>query len=412
MGGHHTQKSAVRCILALLLLCHPTVAEEMHPLDPLGSWTFTWGGYVHVAYRWIDQPSNFNLTGKNNGFQLEQARLGANVQYKNMLAVRISFEGASEDRINQSFPGGSLTARLRDAYITFAPWVYIRASIGQLLTPWDLDSMRSAAELPFVTYSVPVEGVQPGEGRAVRGMGQDRNIGISLHSGDIHLGHGNAAASLRYSLFVGNGNGQNQVLNDNNLPAIFARAEFAFWGRRGIPPEGIQPMRARTDGPLPWLNLGLAVQWNPRTAGNPPDLINETDTGAAADIIVAGYGVDLEAGLLYIRTSHDTLTAIPDVEKLGWWAHLRFTIPRIPVEITPGYRIASYAPRAHLATGVGPVDAQRDADLALLYHTFGLTVRPTHTFPMHLTVNYTLTQESGPNVLSNDRVEADVVAVF
>jgi hypothetical protein len=31
---------------------------------------------------------------------------------------------------------------------------------------------------------------------------------------------------------------------------------------------------------------------------------------------------------------------------------------------------------------------------------------------MHLTVNYTLTQESGPNVLSNDRVEADVVAVF
>src|SRR5262245_22717478 len=53
MGGHHTQKSAVhiRLLLATLLLCHAAVAEEMHPLDPLSSWTFSWGGYVHVAYR-------------------------------------------------------------------------------------------------------------------------------------------------------------------------------------------------------------------------------------------------------------------------------------------------------------------------------------------------------------------------
>jgi hypothetical protein len=382
----------------------------MHPIGSLSSWTFTWGGYVHVAYRWIDQPQNYNLTGKNNGFQLESARLGANVEYKNQLAVRISFEGASEDRINQSFPGGTLTARLRDAYITWAPLVYVRASIGQMQTPWDLDSMRSNSELPFVSYSVPVEGVQPGEGRAVRGMGQDRNIGLSLHSGDIHLG---SQASMRYSLFIGNGNGQNQILNDNNLPAIFGRLEFAFWGGRGIPDQTIGPMRARTDGPLPWFGLGVAAQWNPRTTGNPPDLINETDTGAAADLIAAFYGVDLEGGLLYLKTTHDTLSAVPDVEKFGWWAHLRYTLPRIPVEIAIGYRIASYAPRAHLQTSAPtPAEAAFDDNQALLYHTFGVTVRPTRTFPMHLDLNYTITQEKGPNALDNDRVEADVVAVF
>jgi hypothetical protein len=241
-------------------------------------------------------------------------------------------------------------------------------------------------------------------------MGQDRNIGLALHSGDIHLG---SMASMRYELFIGNGNGQNQVVNDNNLPAIFWRAEFAFWGKRGIPADSIQPMRARTDGAiLPVFGLGLAAQWNPRTTGNPPDLINETDVGTAADLIVALFGIDLEAGLLYIKTTHDTLSAIPDTEKFGWWAHLRYTIPRIPVEITPGYRIASYSPRAHLSTSVSPDEAQRDGDLSLLYHTFGLTVRPTRSFPMHLDVNYTITQESGPNVLNNDRVEADVVAVF
>jgi hypothetical protein len=397
-------------LIGLLLLPQTANADEFQPLNLSDNWKLTWGGYVHVAYRWIDQPQNFNLVGRNNGFQLEQARLGANVQYKDKLAIRVSFEGASEDRINQSFVAGTLTARLRDAYITWAPLKYIRASIGQMVTPWDADSMRSGAYLPFVSQSLPVEGVQPGEGRAVRGMGQDRNIGLAIHSGDIGLGK---ALSLRYEIFVGNGNGENQVVNDNNLPAVFGRLELAVWGNRGLPPDQIGPMRSRTDSDhRPWFNLGIAAQWNSRTTGNPPDLINETDAGAAVDAGAWFFGVDLEGGFLYIKTTHDTLSAVPDVERLGWWAHLRYTIPRIPVELTIGYRVASYSPRAHLSTSVPAVDAQRDSDLDLLYHTFGLSVRPTRDFPLHFDVNYTITTEQGPNVLSNDRVEADVVAVF
>jgi hypothetical protein len=374
------------------------------------NWSFTWGGYVHVAYRFIQQPTNYNLAGKNNGFQLEQARLAANVQYKDVLAIRVSFEGASEDRINQSFPGGTMTARLRDAYITWSPLRALRVSIGQMVTPWDLDSMRSDAELPFVSRAVPVEGVQPNEGRALRGMGQDRNLGLALHSADLRLG---SLASVRYELFVGNGNGENQLLNDNNKPAVFGRLELAFWGARGLPADGINPLRARTDvEPKPIVGLGLAGQYNPRTTGNPPDLIDETDAGVAADLIASFYGVDLQGGILYIRTTHDTLAATPDVERFGWWAHLRYTLPKIPVELTLGYRIASYAPRAHLSTSVLPMQDQVDANLALLYHTIGLTIRPTRTFPLHLDVNYTFTEERGVNVLDNDRFEADVVAVF
>jgi hypothetical protein len=409
---HRTLAALAAAALFFAALASPAAAEELGELTELStSWALTWGGYVHAAYRWIDQPKNYNLAGKNNGFQLEQARLGANAQYKNVLAIRVSFEGASEDRINQSFPGGTMTVRLRDAYITWSPLRrYLRISIGQMVTPWDLDSMRSDAELPFVSRAVPVEGVQPNEGRALRGLGQDRNLGIALHSGDIPLG---AWLSTRYQIFVGNGNGQNQLLNDNNLPAVFGRVELSLWGRRGPPPDFIEPMRARTDRrPLPLVSLGLAVQYNPRTTGNPPDLIDETDSGVAADLVAAFYGVDLEGGLVYLKTTHDTLAATPDVEKFGWWAHLRFTIPRIPVELTPGYRIASYAPRAHLSTNPVAGEAQRDADLALLYHTIGLTVRPTRTFPLHLDINYTFTGERGVNVLDNDRFEADVVAVF
>jgi hypothetical protein len=304
-----------------------------------------------------------------------------------------------------------LTPRLRDAYVTYAPLRALRVSLGQMITPWDLDSMRSDAELPFVSRAVPVEGVQPHEGRATAGMGVDRNLGISIHSGDIGVG---TMLSGRYSLFVGNGNGQNHILNDNNLPAIFGRVELAFWGSRGLPRDVVAPMRSPVDGDRkPIVTIGGAFQYNPRTVGTPPDLINETDTGGAVDVAVLLYGVELQGGFLLVKTTHDTLTSTPDLERSGWWAHLRYTIPKIPVEITPGYRIASYAPRSHLTVSAPtPADAQLDDDLGLLYHTFGVTVRPTHDFPMHITINYTVTNERGANSIDNDRFEMDAIAVF
>lgn len=375
-------------------------------------WKLDIGGYAHISYRWVQQPENYTLAGRNSGFQLNQARVLASVQYKNKLAVRVSFEGASEDRVNQSFAVGELTARLRDAYITWAPLRALRFSVGQMVTPWDLDSMRSDAELPFVTRSVPVEGVQPTEGFTTRGMGTDRNLGISIHSGFIPLG--SQKASFRYAVFAGNGNGQNKVLNDDNIPAVFGRAEFAYWGQKGLPLDRVTPMYAVTDDwHRPVLNLGLAGHWNPRTAGNLPDLIRETDIGAAVDLLACFYGVELQGSVLYVRTQRDTLTQSPDLERFGWWAHARFTLPKIPVAITPGYRIGSYSPRAHLLVEAAtPADAETDAQYGLLYHTVGLTVRPTRTFPLKIGASYTFTGEKEPNVLANDRFEADIVAVF
>lgn len=375
------------------------------------NWSFDLSGYIHAAYRWIEEPQNYNLAGRNNGFQLQQARVIASAQYKGVLAARVSVEGASEDRLSQSFPGGQLTTRLRDAYLTWAPLRAFRISIGQMVTPWDLESMRSDAELPFVSRSVAVEGVQPTEGYTTRGLGADRNIGISIHSAFIGLG-GNS--SFRYAVFAGNGNGQNQLLNDNNIPALYGRIEFAFWGKAGLPADRITPMYSVTDDfHRPILSLGLAGQWNPRTVGNLPDLIKETDVGGAADLVFHLRGLELQGGVLYVKTTRDTLAAIPPLERFGWWAHLRYSLPRIPLQITPGYRVGSYAPRAHLATTAAtPEDERVDASLNLMYHTFGVTVRPRWRFPVHAGVAYTLTTEKIPNDLKNDRVEVDIVAIF
>jgi hypothetical protein len=328
-----------------------------------------------------------------------------------MLAARISLEGASEDRLAQSFPGGQITARLRDAYVTWAPSRFFRLSVGQMITPWDLDSMRSDATLPFVSRAVPVEGVQPHEGIARNGLGLDRSLGISLHSSHMPLG---TMASARYALMLANGNGQNQLLSNTNTPAFYGRVEFAFWGPDGLPPDRFAPMRAVTDeAHRPIVSVGLAVQYRPRTGGNVPDLIRETDTGAAADLVFNYVGIDLQAGLLYVRTAHDTLSSTPDTEQFGWWAHLRYEIPKIPIEITPGYRIASFSPFAHQRVPApSEATARLHADFDLVYHTIGFTLRPGRTFPVHLALDYTFTNEKGANVLDNDRFEADVVAVF
>jgi hypothetical protein len=394
----------------------PPLVPTSHPALPTllptaSNWNVQWGGYVHAAYRWIEEPQNYALAGRNNGFQLEQARLMLNVQWKWVLAARVSVDGATEDRLTQSFPGGQLTTRLRDAWIIWSPLRALRISIGQQVTPWDLDSLRSDAELPFVTRSVAVEGVQPSEGFTTRGLGSDRNIGISIHSGFIGLG-GNT--SLRYSVFAGNGNGQNQILNDNNIPAIFGRFEFAYWGAQGLPADRVAPIYSVTDDfHKPIINIAVAGQWNPRTVGDLPDLMRETDAGAAADIAAFWHGVEVQGGVIYLKTSRDTLTAVPDLERFGWWAHARYTLPRIPVAITAGYRIGSYSPRAHLRTAPElQSDRDFDASFDLMYHTVGVRVRPTRRFPMHFGANYTFTGEQGANVLNNDRFEADVVAIF
>lgn len=377
----------------------------------LSGWRVALSGYIHASYRWISEPQNYTLVGRNNGFQLPQARLVADVQWQQRLAARVSVEAASEDRLSQSFPGGQMNTRLRDAYITWSPLRELRVTVGQQVTPWDLESMRSDAELPFVSRSVAVEGVQPTEGFTTRGLGSDRNLGISLHSGFIPLGRG---TSFRYSLFAGNGNGQNQLLNDNNIPALFGRVELAYWGQGGLPQDQVRPMFAIADDfRKPVLNIGLASQWNPRTVGNLPDLMRETDAGVAVDLALALLGFELQGGFLYVRTSRDTLNGVPDLERMGFWGHLRYTIPRLPVQITPGYRISSYAPRAHLGTQApSELDARFDASYTLLYHTLGVFLRPTRTFPLHGSLGYTFTGEQEPNVLHNDRFEANVVLIF
>ena len=114
----HAQGYGDRSVLRKL---EPTAQAKLHRLHRLPpksragpalprfrSGTLIWVA-ICAAYRWIEEPQNYNLAGRSNGFQLPTSA-GERNSVQNMLAARISVEGASEDRLNQSFPGGRLTA--------------------------------------------------------------------------------------------------------------------------------------------------------------------------------------------------------------------------------------------------------------------------------------------------------------
>src|ERR1700694_3388990 len=56
---------AVAAFVAALAPFAASADEFSSPLET-SNWVFTWGGYVHAAYRWIEQPKNYNLVGRNN----------------------------------------------------------------------------------------------------------------------------------------------------------------------------------------------------------------------------------------------------------------------------------------------------------------------------------------------------------
>jgi len=418
---------------AIALLCSTAPAFGDEPAHPPGDATPTtartiehthehgqsiaglqldWDGYTRVVYRHVQQAKDLQLVGRTNGFELGDARIGVDARFGETLVARLSIEAASEERRGQNLPSGRLFARARDAYVTWAPAHALQVSAGQMISPFSIDAMRSSGQLPFVRRSVSTEGVQPGEGLVAQGMLVDRNLGVALHSGDILLGTGKS--SVRWGVLFGNGNGQNESLNDNNALGVFGRVEYSHWGAHRKPEPYIGPMRARSARAKPIFNLGLGGLWNKRSVGDLPDLLSETDIGAAADLGFNAKGIDVEAGGQYIKTTYSSLPSQVPQERLGWWAHVLYTIPGLGFDLVPGYRIASYAPRAHLMEGKDIASAAKayDESLALLYHTIGVMARPLHGLPVELKLNYTIASENKERAIDNNRLEAEALVRF
>lgn len=335
-------------------------------------WEYGAYGFLRLAYDYTQTDDHYDFVGRNNGFVLDGARVGVQVRRKDHhLVARVSVEGAADPQVSPNTPIGTLNVRLRDAFLRWDPWSFVGIQAGQFKAPFQDEELRGAQDFMFASRSVGVAGVPSGRGFQTSGIQLDRQLGVML-SPERRIG---GDVGVAYYLMLMNGNGQNQLLDDNGKPGFVARTEVGW---------------------LEYVRAGAALFYNARRVGAPPNLYDEDDLGLTADLTARFKGAEVAGTFTRLRTVYPTVGTGARVQ-LAYTIQgaYRFDVPG--VWIAPGYRYAYFHPWQDGG-------AKGFEVYALRYHTAG--VRLGHrTLPIQAWLNYTFTVEDADRRLDNDRLE-------
>lgn len=350
----------------------PSQPGPQPPDHPKNPWELSLFGYLRAGYDFTFKDSRYAFVGRNNGFILDSARVGVDGRYAPLeIAWRVSVEGASDVQLGPNTPIGSLSVRLRDAFARWDPVPWLGMQVGQFKAPFQEEELRGTNTLMFASRSVGVEGVPTGRGFETAGIQLDRQVGVML-SPAKPIG-GDVAAS--YYLMVMNGNGGNQLLDDNGRFGLVGRTELGY---------------------KEYARLGAAVFHNERTVGTPPNLYNETDVGMTGDLALKIAGLHVLGAVTRLRTTFPTVGTDARIQlAFVGQAGYRFDFPQW--FIMPAYRFAYFHP------WMGGADETFDA-FRVQYHTFGVRTGLAK-IPVQAWLNYTLTAEAPERSLTNDRIE-------
>ncbi len=358
----------------------PKAAKE----EPKSPWEVGVYGYVRAGYENVQKDSRYNFVGRNNGFILESARVGlegGNTDYH--VSFRIAAEGASDIQQGVNTPLGYLDFRLRDAFIRYDPMPFIGIQLGQFKAAFAEEELRGTQDMLFATRAVGQEGVLVGRGFQQAGVALDRQLGVMLSPAKpIKLG---GELQVAYYAMLMNGNGANQMLDDNSKVGFIGRLELNYGS---------------------YVRLGGGMVYNPRTVGIAPSFYDEDDLGFSADVAVKVKGFEALGQFVQIKTTFPTVGSAAQT-KQAYHAQLGYTFEAPYIHITPGYRYAHYHPWAGTGSSAG---LDYDA-FKVDYHTVGVRLRGER-LPLALWLNYTFTVEPAARALDNNRFEAMAQVVF
>ncbi len=335
-------------------------------------WELSPCGYIRFGYDHTFKDDRYEFVGRNNGFVLRGARVGLDGKFVPLnITWRISIEGASDVLTQPNTPQGTLSVRLRDAFARWDPFPFIGIQAGQFKAPFQEEELKGANTLLFVSRAVGVDGVPPGRGLETPGIQLDRQVGVMLSPSEP-IGGDVAAA---YYLMVMNGNGSNQLLDDNGKFGIVGRTELGIYE---------------------YVRLGAALFHNTRTVGDPPNLYNEEDFGLTGDLTVKVAGLSVLGAVTRLRTVFPTVGTSARAQ-LAFHGQAGYRIELPYSFVMPAYRYAYFHP---WQDGGGAGFDQ----FKLQYHTFGIRTGLTK-LPVQAWINYTLTVEETGRKLGNDRIE-------
>lgn len=241
---------------------------------------FTPYGYAKVGVFYTFALRDEQIPGGNGGFRVANLRLGTIFQPIDDLEVVASIEAAAPNARADDPTTGSRIVQLRDAYAEYTVFKGLLVRAGQFKAPFWAETLLDDAHLPFVHRSVVSEGYGIPEYAAQReGLSMDRQVGVQLSSRKI----GGKAIGIRYAVAVVNGNGANQLFNDNNAPAPVGRLEAEIFEH---------------------VTVGVNGYYNPKSEGVRPTRLISEQIGYGADILAHALGFTILVGYVGKSTSY------------------------------------------------------------------------------------------------------------
>ncbi len=330
------------------------------------------GGFARVGVFYAFPLREEQLVGGNGGFRLADFRLNFDFRPVNKLTVYASVEFAAP----LVDPNDPLTGRrivdLRDAFIEYEICSGLLVKAGQFRPPYYAEMLLSDGAIPFVNRSILANGTNPPEGYGPRThLAPDRQVGLQASSKRL----GNDTIGFRYALGVFNGNGQNQLFNDNNSVNPIGRVEVDLQQT---------------------ITLGLNAGYNVRTTGTRPNRLSTNDLDYGVDVEAHKWGFQVLGAFLGRSTTYSFMGLVPD-SSMGALGQLRYFHEGTGLE--GAARFAWYEP-----SRVQPDDAVSEIAAMVGWRPFKL--------PFRVLAQYTHREEERSVSYPNDSVDLMLHAIW
>jgi hypothetical protein len=342
--------------------------SDKQPAEPLAEPPgFTWQpfGYLRMQYIAVQNDPNVAFVGRDDGFELQNARLGVRGKLGVRASFLIAFDGAVDERAQINTPQGKLKVGLRDAYADVSVSGAVVARGGFFQTWVDPEALVADTAREFVDRPLESRGIRATEGWQTPGLPPGRSLGAAIRLDP----DASTAPRVGFELAIQNGADEYASNNDNDTPALSAAAVIRF------PHDN-------------W--IVAAGRWNPRTVGDLPFRQDETDVQGTVGGHFAVGAISLGAGVIVQHTTFES-TGGPSQNAFG--AHGQLTI-RIPGAhpFAFGYRFGILDPSSLIVTD------------RVMEHTAGV-VLGVPSLRMRLQLQLTHVIEDTARDLSNDRAQ-------
>ena len=350
----------------------PTSSGVVAPVPPSPEQppapAFTWEpfGYLRLQYIVVQNDPNVAFVGRDDGFELQNARFGIRGKLGDKMKYVMAIDGAVDERTQINVPEGKLKVGLKDAYVdtTLSGQVAARAGFFQTLVDpnLDADTVRELVDRPIES-----RGMRATEGYQTAGLTPGRSLGAAIR---LDPAPPTSGAAVGFELAVQNGADEYASNNDNDTPAVsgtvLARLPHDSW-------------------------IVASGRFNRRTVGDLPFRQDEDDLQGTIGARIAGGPVAFGFGAVVQRTSYPT-TGGPVQNSYGAHAQLAVKVGGAALPVALFYRFGILDPSSLILTD------------RVMEHTAG-AVMTVPAYRLRVQLQATHVVEEAARTLSNDRVQ-------